>query len=105
MEYWIKLVMKFEDIKKNIKVVKKQRTEFIKNFDNKYEYVQNSLIEAKANNNLNTIRIHKFLTENKKLGKVKSSRFLQEIGLDENTKIFELTDSLIKKIANYSNKE
>ncbi len=104
-EYWIKLVMKFEDVKRNIKVIKDQRMDFINNFDNKYENVHKSLIQAKDNNYLNTIRIHKYLTENKKLGKVKTSRFLQEIGLDENTKIFDLNISLIEKIANYSDRE
>tara|TARA_X000000368_G_scaffold407051_1_gene386048 strand:+ start:2910 stop:3203 length:294 start_codon:yes stop_codon:yes gene_type:complete len=97
--------MKFEDVKKNIKLIKEQRLEFINNFDNKYENVQKSLIQAKNNNYLNTIRIHKYLTDNKKIGKVKSARFLQEIGLDENTKILDLNSSLIEKIANYSDKE
>ena len=97
--------MKFEDVKRNIKVIKDQRMDFINNFDNKYENVHKSLIQAKDNNYLNTIRIHKYLTENKKLGKVKTSRFLQEIGLDENTKIFDLNISLIEKIANYSDRE
>lgn len=97
--------MKFEDVKKNIKLIKEQRMEFINNFDNKYENVQKSLIQAKNNNYLNTIRIHKYLTDNKKIGKVKTSRFLQEIGLDENTKILDLNSSLIEKIANYSDKE
>ncbi|MFL2647677.1 MAG: hypothetical protein EVA29_03180 [Candidatus Actinomarinales bacterium] len=97
--------MKFEDVKKNIKLIKEQRMEFINNFDNKYENVQKSLIQAKNNNYLNTIRIHKYLTDNKKIGKVKTARFLQEIGLDENTKILDLNSSLIEKIANYSDKE
>ena len=97
--------MKFEDVKKNIKLIKEQRLEFINNFDNKYENVQKSLIQAKNNNYLNTIRIHKYLTDNKKIGKVKTARFLQEIGLDENTKILDLNSSLIEKIANYSDKE
>ena len=104
-EYWIKLVMKFEDVKKNIKVIKEQRMDFINNFDNKYDNVQKSLIKAKDNNYLNTIRIHKYLTENKKIGKVKTARFLQEIGLNESTKIFDLNYSLIEKIANYSDSE
>ena len=97
--------MKFEEVKKNIKVIKEQRIEFINNFDNNYEDVIKSLNQAKDNNYLNTIRIHKYLTENKKIGKVKTSRFLQEIGLDENTKIFDLSNSLIERIANYSDKE
>ena len=97
--------MKFEDVKKNIKLIKEQRMEFINNFDNKYENVQKSLIQAKNNTYLNTIRIHKYLTDNKKIGKVKTARFLQEIGLDENTKILDLNSSLIEKIANYSDKE
>ncbi|MFL2648228.1 MAG: hypothetical protein EVA29_02125, partial [Candidatus Actinomarinales bacterium] len=65
--------MKFEDFKKNIKLIKEQRMEFINNFDNKYENVQKSLIQAKNNNYLNTIRIHKYLTDNKKIGKVKTA--------------------------------
>ena len=65
--------MKFNDVKKNIKVIKEQRMIFINKFDNKYENVQKSLIQAKDDNYLNTIRIHKYLTENKKLGKVKTS--------------------------------
>ena len=105
MEYWIKLAMKFEDVKNNIKVIKEQRMDFINNFDNNYDNVQKSLVLARNNNYLNTIRIHKYLTENKKLGKVKTSRFLQEIGLDENSKILDLSNSLIEKIANYSDKE
>ena len=104
-EYWIKLVMKFDDIKNNIKLIKEQRMDFINNFDNKYDNVQKSLIQAKDNNYLNTVRIHKYLTENKKLGKVKTFRFLEEIGLDENTKILDLNNSLIEKIAIYSDKE
>ena len=97
--------MKFDDVKKNIKLIKEQRMVFINKFDNKYENVQKSLMQARDNSYLNTIRIHKYLTENKKLGKVKTSRFLQEIGLDENSKILDLNNSLIEKIANYSDKE
>jgi len=97
--------MKFEDVKENIKVIKELRMDFINNFDKKYDNVQKSLMHAKDNNYLNTIRIHKYLTENKKIGKVKTSRFLQEIGLDENTKIFDLSNSLIEKIAKYSDKQ
>ena len=97
--------MKFDDVKKNIKLIKEQRMDFIINFDNKYENVHKSLMQARDNSYLNTIRIHKYLTENKKLGKVKTSRFLQEIGLDENSKILDLSNSLIEKIANYSDKE
>ena len=97
--------MKFEDVKENIKVIKELRMDFINNFDKKYDNVQESLMHAKDNNYLNTIRIHKYLTENKKIGKVKTSRFLQEIGLDENTKILDLSNSLIEKIAKYSDKQ
>tara|TARA_B100001250_G_scaffold185858_1_gene159827 strand:+ start:2771 stop:3061 length:291 start_codon:yes stop_codon:yes gene_type:complete len=94
--------MKFEEIINNIKLIKEQRAYFMNNFKNNYKYVYDSLIAAVDNNNLNTIRVHKFLTENNKLGKVKTSRFLEEIGLNENTKIYELSSSLIEKIANYS---
>ena len=94
--------MKYKDIVNNIKVIKEQRKDFVINFDKRYENVKSSLIEAVDNNNLNTIRVHKYLTENKIIGKVKTARFLEEIGLNENTKINELNTALIKKIANYS---
>ena len=97
--------MKFEDIVNNIKAIKDQRREFIINFDNKYENVKSSLIQAVDNNYLNTIRVHKYLTENKKIQKVKTARFLEEIGLDENSKIYDLNNLLIEKIANYSDSE
>ena len=97
--------MKFEDIVNNIKAIKDQRREFIINFDNKYENVKSSLIQAVDNNYLNTIRVHKYLTENKKIQKVKTARFLEEIGLDENSKIYDLNNSIIDKIANYSDSE
>tara|TARA_B100001250_G_C19578204_1_gene690752 strand:- start:488 stop:781 length:294 start_codon:yes stop_codon:yes gene_type:complete len=97
--------MKFEDIVNNIEQIKIQRKDFINNFENKYEYAHESLIQAVDNNYLNTIRVHKYLTENKKIGKVKTARFLEDIGLNEKTKIYELNNTLIEQIANYSDRE
>ena len=66
-----------------------------------YESVIESLTQAVNNNKLNSIRLHKYLTDNKKLGKVNTARYLDSIGLNETIKISELNDDLIIKIATY----
>ena len=94
--------MKYKDIIKKIELIKTQRSDFVNKFDNDYEYVYDSLIKAVSNNSLNSIRLHKYLTNNKKIGKVKTAKYLQKIGLNENTKISELNKSMILKIAKYT---
>jgi len=94
--------MSYNDILKKIIAIKANRIDFISKFEIEYEFVYDSLIEAVNNNNINSIRIHKYLTDNKKLGKVQTARFLHTIDLDESTKIFELNKEHIIKIAKYS---
>ena len=93
--------MKYKEILKEIDLIKKQRSDFISKFDINYEIVYDSLFNAVNNNAINSIRLHKYLTNNNKLGKVKTAKFLQTIGLNENTKISELNNSIILKIANF----
>ncbi len=95
--------MKYKDILKEIEVIKKKRRDFISKFDIDNEYVYDSLIKAVNNNSINSIRAHKYLTYNKKLGKVTTAKFLQTIELSENTKISELNESKIIKIAEFIN--
>ena len=97
--------MNYKEILINVNNIKNLRNEFIVNFDIKYEYVIESLTQAVDNNKLNSIRLHKYLTDNKKLGKVNTARYLDSIGLNETIKISELNDDLIIKIAKYCSEE
>ena len=94
--------MKYKDILKEIELIKIQRSDFINKFEDDYDYVYESLNKAVNNNSINSIRVHKYLTNNKILGKVKTAKYLQTIGLNENTKIFELNQNLIIKISNFT---
>ena len=97
--------MSYKDILINIKNIKNLRDDFIVNFDVNYESVIESLTQAVNNNKLNSIRLHKYLTDNKKLGKVNTARYLESIGLNETVKISELNDDIIIKIAKYCSEE
>tara|TARA_B100000902_G_scaffold172113_1_gene166377 strand:+ start:40 stop:333 length:294 start_codon:yes stop_codon:yes gene_type:complete len=97
--------MNYKEILINVNNIKILRNEFIVNFDIKYEYVIESLTQAVNNNKLNSIRLHKYLTDNKKLGKVNTARYLESIGLNETVKISELNDDIIIKIAKYCSEE
>ena len=97
--------MSYKNILVNVKNIKNLRNDFIVNFDVNYESVIESLTQAVNNNKLNSIRLHKYLTENKKLGKVNTARYLDSIGLNETIKISELNDDLIIKIAKYCSEE
>ncbi len=97
--------MSYKNILINVKNIKNLRNDFIVNFDVNYESVIESLTQAVNNNNLNSIRLHKYLTDNKKLGKVNTARYLDSIGLNETIKISELNDDLIIKIAKYCSEE
>ncbi len=93
--------MKYKEILANVTKIKSKRDHFIHSFDTNYDFVYSSLTNAIDNNYLNSIRVHKYLTDNKKLGKVNTARYLEKICLDETTKISELNDDLIIKIATY----
>ena len=97
--------MSYKNILVNVKNIKNLRNDFIVNFDVNYESVIESLTQAVNNNKLNSIRLHKYLTDNKKLGKVNTARYLESIGLKETVKISELNDDIIIKIAKYCSEE
>ncbi len=97
--------MNYKEILTNVNNIKNLRNEFIVNFDIKYESVIESLTQAVNNNKLNSIRLHKYLTDNKKLGKVNTARYLESIGLNETIKISELDDDIIIKVAKYCSEE
>ena len=89
------------NLKTEILHIKKERNNFINSFNLEYENFDNVLKESVNNSKINSIRVHKLLTENGHIGKVKTMRFLNDIGLDENTKIYELENSSIDKIKNF----
>lgn len=89
------------NLKTEILHIKKERNDFINSFNLEYENFDNLLRDAVSNPKINSIRVHKLLTDNGHIGKVKTMRFLNEIGLDENTKIYELDNSSINKIKNF----
>ena len=89
------------NLKTEILHIKKERNDFINSFNLEYEKFDNLLRDAVSNSKINSIRVHKLLTENGHIGKVKTMRFLNDIGLDENTKIYELENISIDKIKNF----
>ena len=89
------------NLKTEILHIKQERNDFINSFNLAYENFNDLLREAVSNSKINSIRVHKLLTENGHIGKVKTMRFLNDIGLDENTKIYDLENSSIDKIKNF----
>ena len=81
--------------------IKNKRKDFINSFEKNIENIDNELIRASNDNQLNSIRIHKYLTETGVLGKVKTARFLDDIGLNEKSKFSDLNDNYIESISNY----
>tara|TARA_B100001057_G_scaffold501136_1_gene620952 strand:+ start:6940 stop:7230 length:291 start_codon:yes stop_codon:yes gene_type:complete len=81
--------------------LKNYRTSYIESFDTHDTELQKKLIEASKDINLQSIRIHKYVTHNGTIGKVVFARFLDSIGLDEQTRIKKLNISNIKDIVNF----
>ena len=93
--------MKYEDLKLKVKEAKSNRQYLIESFKLDTTHVKNLLLENIDNYEVNSIRVHKFLTNSGHLGKVKTARFLESIKLDENTKISELDNKHIDSIINF----
>ncbi|MDC0871481.1 hypothetical protein OAQ05_01675 [Acidimicrobiia bacterium] len=60
-----------------------------------------NLRSSRSDNELNSIRVHKYLTHTKVVGKVETARFLDTIGLDEKTTIGQITDNNISQILDF----
>ena len=84
----------------NIKLL---RDNFINNFNLQLN-IEEELLRATNDNNLNSIRIHKYLTNAGLVGKVKTARFLDSINLSEKTKIKDLNKNHINEIYMYISK-
>ena len=84
----------------NIKLL---RDNFLNNFNFQLN-IEEELLQATNDNNINSIRIHKYLTNSGLIGKVKTARFLDSINLSEKTKIKDLNKNHIKEITMYVSK-
>ena len=85
----------------NILDIKNYRRLFVESFDTNDIELQNKLLNATKDINLQSIRIHKLITHNGNIGKVLFARFLSTINLDEQTRIVELNISNIEDIVNF----
>ena len=85
----------------NILDIKNYRRSFIESFVTNDIELQNKLLNASKDINLQSLRIHKFITHNGDIGKVSFARFLSTINLDEQTRIMELNISNIEDIVNF----
>ena len=87
----------------NVNRISGNRSTFLNNFQLNADSFKKNVIQAIEDNEINSIRVHKYLTETKLLGKVETARYLDSIGLDEKTKIQNLTQEDIMKIYNFIN--
>ncbi len=88
------------NLHKEIQDIKLKREYFLKSFS-PGEISPNDIVNASKDINLQSIRVHKFLTSTGEIGKVATAKFLDSIDLTENTKLIELTNIQIDAIIEY----
>ncbi len=93
--------MKYDKLKLKVNQVKSKRQALLKSFTTEKLKLKEILLDNIDNNEVNSIRVHKFLTSSGELGKVNTARFLESIDLDENTKISDLNIKHIDSIINF----
>ena len=85
---------------KEIQDIKLKRNQFLNSFSPR-EVSSNDIQNASKDIYLQSIRIHKLLTNNGEIGKVATAKFLDSINLNENTKLIELDNKQIEAIIEY----
>jgi len=88
------------NLHKEIQDIKLKRDQFLKSFSAS-EISINDIVNASKDINLQSIRVHKFLTSTGEMGKVATAKFLDSIDLTENTKLIELNNRQIDAIIEY----
>ena len=88
------------NLHKEIQNIKLKRDNFLKSFSPS-EISTNDIVIASKDINLQSIRVHKFLTSTGEIGKVATAKFLDTINLTENTKLIELNSKQIEAIIEY----
>tara|TARA_Y100000768_G_C23823460_1_gene607710 strand:- start:305 stop:583 length:279 start_codon:yes stop_codon:yes gene_type:complete len=88
------------NLHKEIHEIKLKREQFLQSFSPK-NISKNDIVIASKDINLQSIRVHKFLTSTGEVGKVSTAKFLTSINLTENTKFIELNNEQINAIIEY----
>ena len=90
--------MRLNNFNQDVVSIKLKRNNFLINFSMMNDDLFENLRTSRSDNELNSIRVHKYLTHTKVVGKVETARFLDTIGLDEKTTIGQITDKNISQI-------
>ena len=85
---------------KEIQNIKSERDIFINSF-NPLNLTEEDVINTCENINLQSIRVHKYLTSTGDIGKVATAKFLSSINLDENSRFTDIDKRQIKLIIEY----
>ena len=85
---------------KEIQNIKSERDIFINSF-NPLNLTEEDVINTCKNINLQSIRVHKYLTSSGDIGKVATAKFLSSINLDENSRFTDIDKKQIKLIIEY----
>ena len=85
---------------KEIQNIKNERDIFINSF-NPLNLTEEDVINTCENINLQSIRVHKYLTSTGDIGKVATAKFLSSINLDENSRFTDIDKKQIKLIIEY----
>ena len=88
--------MNLNNFNNNIDSIIIKRKNFIDAFTLDTDILFKNLTNSVADNEINSIRVHKYFTETKHVGKVETARYLEHIGLNEKTKLKELNNEDIK---------
>ena len=91
------------NLHKEIQDIKLKRDQFLKSFSPDGTS-KNDILTASKDVNLQSIRVHKFLTSTGEMGKVATTKFLDSIDLTESTKLIELNNKQIDAIIEYVKK-
>ncbi len=85
---------------KEIQNIKSERDIFINSF-NPLNLTEEDILNTCENINLQSIRVHKYLTSTGDIGKVATAKFLSSINLDENSRFTDIDKKQIKLIIEY----
>lgn len=86
---------------KSVEEIKAKRMNFIKDFTLEKDILIDNLVRSISDPELNSIRVHKYLTATKFVGKVETARYLDKIGLDEKTTLKSLDEENIKELLKF----
>ena len=86
---------------KSVEEIKAKRMNFIKDFTLEKDILIDNLVRSISDTELNSIRVHKYLTDTKLVGKVETARYLDKIGLDEKTILKDLNEKNIKELLKF----